>query len=60
MNSKELAEIRKEHLMLEYFEYLLRADKKRLRRILTYIKDRCQEETAMDIAKETIERVKHG
>lgn len=60
MNSKELAEIRKEHLMLEYFEYLLRTDKKRLRRILTYIKDRCHEETAMDIAKETIERVKHG
>ena len=60
MNAKKLSDLRKEQLVLDYLDFLLETDKNRLRRILSYIKDRCLEETAMDMAKETIERVKHG
>lgn len=50
----------RENMMIEYFEILLATDRKRLERILTYIKNRCWEENAADIARETIDRVKHG
>jgi hypothetical protein len=60
MNLKEIEAIKKEHMMLDYLEDLLKNDRKRLHRVISYIKDRIYEEEAAVIAKQAIERVKNG
>jgi hypothetical protein len=60
MNARQITELEKEHLILDYLEGLLHKDKGRLLRMMSYLKDRILEEEAMARAQDVIERVKHG
>jgi len=60
MNTRQISELEKEQLILDYLEGLLHKDKGRLLRMMSYLKDRILEEEAMARAQDVIERVKHG
>jgi hypothetical protein len=60
MNARQITELEKEQLILDYLEGLLHKDKGRLLRMMSYLKDRILEEEAMARAQDVIERVKHG
>jgi len=60
MNVRDISELEKEQLILDYLEGLLHKDKKRLLRMMSYLKDRILEEEAMARAQDVIERVRHG
>lgn len=60
MNAKQITELEKEQLVLDYLEGLLHKDKGRLLRMMSYLKNRILEEEAMARAQDVIERVKHG
>lgn len=60
MKARQITELEKEQLVLDYLEGLLHKDKGRLLRMMSYLKNRILEEEAMARAQDVIERVKHG
>lgn len=60
MNARQITELEKEQLVLDYLEGLLHKDKGRLLRMMSFLKQRILEEEAMARAQDVIERVKHG
>lgn len=60
MNARQITELEKEQLVLDYLEGLLLKDKARLLRMMSYLKQRIYEEEAMARAQDVIERIKHG
>ena len=60
MNARQVTELEKEQMVLDYLEGLLHKDKGRLLRMMSYLKERILEEEAMARAHDVIERVRHG
>ena len=60
MNARQVTELEKEQMVLDYLEGLLHKDKGRLLRMMSYLKERILEEEAMARAHDVIERIKHG